>query len=93
MSRKYLNKHGYDAFYEYSIAFTFKNHFTFNQFGVEPHATLAPFNDVLRYFVFVNQRLQGISQVNKQGVFVHPVFKLAELLYYFVLNFVDCHVK
>ena len=62
------------------------------QFGVQPYAALAAVYEVVVGLLALVEGGEFAAEVYQQLVFVHPVVKVLEFFYHFVLQFVYCHV-
>ena len=92
MSAEHSDKKCDDALHYQRITLSLEHQFPVFIVCLNPHATLAAFDEVALRLVLFVKRFQFVAQINKQLIFIHPVFEAREFLYHFVLQFIDCHI-
>lgn len=89
---EHLDKERDDAFDDDGVGVGGEIYMAVALFGVEPHAALATFDEMVRGFVSGVDGRERVAEVDDHCVAVHPVVEVREFLDYFVLGFVDCHI-
>ena len=90
MSADYFDKQGNDTFYNQGVTFRLEHHFAVFHIGLQPYSALATVYQVLFCFIFGGEWFLLVTQIYEQLILVHPVIKITELFYHFVLKFVYC---
>lgn len=85
-----FTEEGDDTLYDERIAIGSENELAIYIIALQPYAALTAVDKVLLVLVFLVERSQLVAQVNEHLILVHPVGEILELLYYFILQFINC---
>ena len=91
MAVEHSDEHRDDAFDDDCVAVGGELDVAVDEFGIEPYARLAPFDQVLRRFQLFVDRGQGVAHVDDYGIAVHPVVETFKFFNQYVLFVVDSH--
>ena len=90
MTAQHTNQEGDDSLYDEGIAIGCKHELAILVVALQPYAALAAVDEVLLVLVFLVERSQLVAQVDEHLILIHPVGEILELLYHFILQFINC---
>ena len=90
MTAQHSNQKGDDSLYDEGITIGCKYELAILVVALQPYAALTAVDKVLLVLVFLIERSQLVAQINEHLILVHPVGEILELLYYFILQFINC---
>ena len=90
MTAQHTDEEGDDTLYDERIAIGSEYELAIYIIALQPYAALTAVDKVLLVLVFLIERSQLVAQVNEHLIFVHPVGEILKLLYYFILQFINC---
>ena len=90
MTAQYTDEEGDDALYDERIAVGCEYELAIYIIALQPYAALTAIDEFLLILVFLVESSQLVAQVNEHLILVHPVGEILELLYHFILQFINC---
>ena len=90
MTAQYANQKSDDTLHDKSITISSKHELAILIIALQPYTALTAIDEVLLVLIFLVKRLQLVTQVDEHLILIHPIGEVLELLYYFILQIIDC---
>ena len=90
MTAQHTDEERDDSLYDKGIAIGSEHKLAIYIVALQPYTALTAVDEVLLVLVFLIERSQLVAQVYEHLILVHPVGEILELLYYFILQFINC---